>query len=189
MTVMEVIPWLDILVGLIFLGLVALGFWQGLLRELWFLISLYLGAVLASLGGDYLGGFIQGRVGTDVPEVASAWGFFIVFVFTTALLYAIIFLMVGHLQLPATLLVVDKIGGVVLGLVTGLIVTMFVAFVLDAVIPLGPEQWAFTTALKKQRLTAPVYNVFLSTRHVVLATIEPWVPADMPFFMRPPEIP
>jgi uncharacterized membrane protein required for colicin V production len=190
MTVLQVIPWLDILVTVLFLGLVALGFWQGLMRELWFLISLYLGAILASLSGDYVGGFIQGRLGAEAPEVASAWGFFIVLVFTTALLFTVMHLLIGHVQLPATLLVLDKSGGVVLGLMTGLIVTVFVVFVLDAIIPFGPEAWAFTSALKEQRERAPIYNIFLSTRHVILATIEPWLPADLPVFLRlPAEIP
>ena len=84
MPIVALIPWLDILLLLVFVGLVALGFWQGLLRELWLLLSLYLAAVLASLYGDY----IAGLVGAQLPEVgpattggsaSSALGFFVVF--------------------------------------------------------------------------------------------------------------
>lgn len=183
MPVMYWIPWLDIFLGLVFLGLIALGFWQGMLKELMFLVSLYLGLILASLYGDYIGSWIQTQFGTTTHEVGSAWGFFIVILAATGLLFSIIYTFAGRYRLPASLLPLDKIGGVVVGVVTSFLLTSFLAYILYAIIPVGPDEWAFSAALKFQLDRSPLLSLFLYSRPVILATIRPWLPAEFPSFL------
>ncbi len=188
MRMMYLIPWVDIFLGLLFLGLVAIGFWQGLLKEFWLLLSLYLAAVLALLTGDRVGALMQQGLGVSAPEIASTWGFLFVVALGTALIYSILYALVGHLRLPSTLLSLDKIGGVALGLITAFLITSFIAYTINVLIPFGPEEWAFTDALKVQRETAaPVLKLFLRARPVVLTTVQVWLPATMelPYFMEP----
>ena len=190
MQIMAFIPWLDIFLALIFLGLVALGFWQGLLREVWFLISLYLAAVLASLYGD----FVARLVGAQVVEVgaageggtsSSAMGFFIIFALAVIILYVILASLFGHVRLRASLLWLDKTGGIIMGLLTSFLVTSFIAYVLNALLKTpGPQEWAFVGILKAQRTTAPILQVLVATRPVILALIRPWLPAGLPAFLR-----
>ncbi len=186
MSWMAWIPWLDIFLGVLFVGLIAIGFWQGLLRELWFLLSLYLAAILASLYGDLVGSLIWRGVGSGSETVASAWGFLIVMFLATIILFSVIHLLFGHLRLQTRLLVLDKVGGVALGVITSFVVVSFIAFVLKAVLSIeGLEQWAFIEILQKQSTTSPLLQVFVGTRGVVMALVAPWLP-ELPRFMQTP---
>jgi uncharacterized membrane protein required for colicin V production len=187
MQIMYLIPWLDIFLVLLFLGLIALGFWQGMLKELWFLLSLYLSAVLGSLVGDRIGGFLQRSLAVAEPEVASTWGFLIMITLGTIIIYSVLYSLFGHAKLPPRLLPLDKIVGVTLGLLTSFALTSFIAFALNALVPLGPTEWAFTDALKVQQETAaPILRLFLGARPVIMATLQVWLPSglDLPYFMR-----
>ncbi len=190
MQIMALIPWLDIFLSLVFLGLVVLGFWQGLLREVWFLLSLYLAAVLASLYGDFVARLVGARVSEvgssgEGGAVSSALGFFVVFALAVVILYAILASLFGHLRLRASLLWLDKTGGIVLGLLTSFVVTSFIAYVLNAILQWpGPKEWLFLGVLQSQRGTAPVLQALVTTRPVLLALIRPWLPAGLPAFLR-----
>ncbi len=187
MAVMAVIPWLDIFLGLLFVGLIALGFWQGLLKELWFLVSLYLAVVLASLYGDYVGLMIGREIGGGggPTGVASAWGFFIILVLATAIFYSIIYALVGHVHIQSRLLVLDKIGGITLGVVTAFVVVSFSAFIVNALLAYMPPttEWAFVGVLKSQRVASPLLQLFISTRPVVMGAVTPLLPGRLPVFM------
>jgi len=191
MQVVALIPWLDIFLALLFVGLVAIGVWQGLLREVWFLLSLYLSAVLASLYGDYVAGLIGTQVqpveaGAAAGSVSSALGFFIVFALSVIVLFAILASLFSHVRLRASLLWLDKMGGIVLGLITAFVLTSIVAYVLHGLLGgAGPHQeYAFFAVLRDQRATSPLLNAFLTARPVILATIRPWLPGGLPAFLR-----
>lgn len=191
MPVVEAIPWMEILLVVIFVGLIAIGFWQGLLRELWFLISLYLGAILATLYGDYVGAFIarglrpEASMAAGFGTVASAWGFFIVLVLTTAIFFLLLYALVGRLRLRASALILDKIGGILLGLLAAFLITSFVAFLLSAIVSAPPVEgeWPLLTALRHQR-DWPLISLFRDMRPIVTAIIMPWLSEGGPVFLR-----
>lgn len=191
MQIVALIPWLDIFLVLLFVGLVALGFWQGLLREIWLLLSLYLSAILASLYGDYLAGLVGARIEEVGPagsagSVSSAMGFFIVFALGVIVLFAILAALFANLRLRASLLWLDKVGGISLGLITSFVLTAIIAYVLYALLG-GPgphQEYAFFAILRNQRLTSPLLHAFLVSRPVILATIRPWLPGGLPTFLR-----
>ena len=191
MQIVALIPWLDILLLLVFVGLVALCFWHGLLRELWLLLSLYLAAVLASLYGDY----IAGLVGAQLPEVgpattggsaSSALGFFVVFAVGVIVLFTILAALFARVRLGASLLWLDKVGGITLGLITAFVLTAFIAYLLQALLA-GPgplHEFAFFSILRQQRQTSPLLQAFLAAQPVILATLQPWLPGRLPAFLR-----
>lgn len=191
MPVVEAIPWMEILLVVIFVGLIAIGFWQGLLRELWFLISLYLGAILATLYGDYVGAFIarglrpEASMAAGFGTVASVWGFFIVLVLTTAIFFLLLYALVGRLRLRASALILDKIGGILLGLLAAFLITSFVAFLLSAIVSAPPVEgeWPLLTALRHQR-DWPLLSLFRGMRPIVTAIIMPWLSEGGPVFLR-----
>ncbi len=183
------IPWLDIFLAILFLGLVVLGFWQGLLKEIWLLLSLYLGTIVASLYGDYVGSLILQQFESRGPEaerIASAWGFVIALVLSTVIFFTIFYFLVGHLKLRASLLALDKIGGTALGLVSAFAITALVAFILKALLgSISVPEWAFVGVLQRQAPTSPLLNLFDSTRPALLATFRFWLP-ELPTFLIPP---
>jgi uncharacterized membrane protein required for colicin V production len=193
MSWMYYVPWIDIFLGLLFLGLLALGFWQGLLKVLWFLLSLYLAVIVASLYGAYIGRLIgleaqpgpSGTGGSDI--VSSAVGFFVVFVVAVIILFAVIATLFSHVRLPSSLLVLDKVGGIVLGLLASFVVVCFIAYVLNALLSVQAleQAWAFVAVLQAQRATSPLLQLFLSARSVVVAVVIPWLP-EVPSFLEAP---
>ncbi len=189
MSFLYFIPWLDIFLALLFLGLVVLGFWQGMLKEIWLILSLYLGTIVASLYGDYVGGLIRKQVGSQGPEaerIASAWGFFIALILSTAIFFTILYLLGGHLKLRASLLALDKIGGTALGLVSAFAITALSAFILKALLgSVSVPEWAFVGMLQRQAPTSPLLNLFDSTRTTLLSTFRFWLP-ELPAFLAPP---
>ncbi len=189
MPIMQWIPWLDLFLAVLFLGLIALGFALGLLKELWLIIAAYLGALIASLYGDLVGGWLQAGVhrGPQVglTPVASVWGFFLVFVTVTVLFYSILYSLTKGVRLPATLLLLDKIGGVLLGAVSSFFLTSFGALILNTLLLNAPtlREWAFLVVLKAQRPTSPLLQIFLGARGVLLALLQPLLPAGLPYFL------
>ncbi|MGB9724141.1 MAG: CvpA family protein [Chloroflexia bacterium] len=182
------IPWLDIFLGFLFLGLVVLGFGMGLLKEIWLLISLYLGVIVASLYGDYIGSLIRQQVGSRGPEaerIASAWGFLITLVLATAIFFTLLHFLVGHLKIRASLLALDKIGGTALGLVSALVITALAAFILKSLLgSVSVPEWAFVGVLQRQAGTSFLLRLFDSTRSTLLATFRFWLP-ELPTFLAP----
>lgn len=188
-SLLSYIPWLDIFLALLFLGLVVLGFWQGMLKEIWLLLSLYLGTIVASLYGDYVGSLFRQQIGSQGPEaerIASAWGFFIALILSTAIFFTILYLLVGHLRLRASLLALDKIGGTTLGLVSAFAITALIAFALKALLDnIEVPEWPFVVVLQRQAPTSLLLNLFDSTRSTLLATFRFWLP-ELPTFLSPP---
>jgi uncharacterized membrane protein required for colicin V production len=182
---------LDLFLVALFLGLIALGFALGLLKELWLIVSAYLGALLASLYGDLVGRWIQtglhrwAREGGSLTPAASALGFFLTLVVITALLYSILYGLTRGVHLPATLLVLDKVAGLFLGLVSSLFLTTLVALVVNISLTNVParSEWAFLVVLKAQQPTSPLLHLFLGIRDVLLATLQPFLPAGLPYFL------
>ncbi|MGC8874130.1 MAG: CvpA family protein [Chloroflexia bacterium] len=191
MPILHWIPWLDLFLGVLFLGLIALGFALGLLKEVWLILSAYLGAVLASLYGDLVGAWFQAGLhrgprgaGTLTP-VASVWGFFIVLLVVAVLFYSILHSLTKGVRLPATLLLMDKLGGVFLGAVSSFFLTIFAALILNALLLNAPSlnEWAFLVVLKAQRPTSPLLHLFLASRGALLALLQPLLPAGLPYFL------
>jgi hypothetical protein len=90
------------------------------------------------------------------------------------------------LRLRASLLWLDKVGGISLGLITSFVLTSFIAYVLYALLG-GPgpyQEYAFFAVLRNQRLTSPLLRAFLVSRPVIIATIQPWLPGNLPAFLR-----
>jgi hypothetical protein len=125
-------------------------------------------------------------VGGAGGAVSSAVGFFVVFAVGVVVIFAILASLFSSLRLRASLLWLDKVGGISLGLITSFVLTSFVAYVLYALLG-GPgpyQEYAFFAVLRNQRLTSPLLRAFLTSRPVIMATIQPWLPGELPAFLR-----
>lgn len=112
---------IDILFILIFFGVLAAGFFQGMIRLIVLIAALYLSVVLASLYYAPLGEFFVRRFGAE-RYIGQYTAFFLV------LLVAFLFLAIAGLytfrywRLPGSLQYLDRIVGTVLGMFLGTLV-------------------------------------------------------------------
>lgn len=128
--------WVDILYILLFLGGLALGFFQGTIRLLVAIVSFYVGIILASLYFQSLGYIFQVRFRstTGVSQVTS---------FALILLMSFIILTIAGLytfryaKLPASLDFIDRITGTVLGLFMGALMIGMMSVILGRLVSAG----------------------------------------------------
>jgi uncharacterized membrane protein required for colicin V production len=120
---------IDILFILLFFGLLVTGFFQGMVRLLVIIIAFYLALVLASLYYPSLGEFFVRSFGSERfvgQYVAFALVLFVGFVLLAlAGLYTF-----RYFRMPGGLEYLDRIGGTILGLVFGALITGILASLL-----------------------------------------------------------
>lgn len=112
------VNFIDVLFILLFIGSLALGFFQGMIRLLVLILALYLSLVLASLYYPAVGEWLVGNFGAQ-RFVGQYVGFILVFFIGFALLAAAGVYTFRYAHLPGGLQYVDKIIGMLLGIVLG----------------------------------------------------------------------
>ncbi len=120
---------IDILMILLFIGALAIGFFQGMIRIVVIILAFYLSLVLASLYYPSLGEWLVARLGTQ-RYVAQYVGFTLVLFVATLLLTAAGIYTFRYAQLPGQLQYLDRIIGTVLGMVLGALIIGILATLL-----------------------------------------------------------
>jgi membrane protein required for colicin V production len=116
---------IDLLFIILFVGSLALGFYQGVIRLSILLLSFYLGVVMASILFYPVGIFFMNRFGTH-PSVGMYMAFAIVMMLCFALFATYGLYSVRDVQIPGHLMYVDKSTGVFVALIlAGLLLGMF----------------------------------------------------------------
>ena len=119
----------DLLLILIFIGLLVTGFFQGMIRVLVIILAFYLSLVLATLYYPSFGEWLVRTLGTQ-RFVAQYVAFALVLFFATILLTAAGVYTFRYAQLPGQLQYLDRIVGTVLGMVLGALVIGILATLL-----------------------------------------------------------
>lgn len=109
---------MDILFILLFFTMLAVGFFQGMVRLLVIIVAFYLAMVLASLYYPTLGEFFVRRLGAE-RFVGQYVAFALVLFFASLLLTLAGLYTFRYFRMPGGLEYLDRIGGAVLGLVFG----------------------------------------------------------------------
>jgi membrane protein required for colicin V production len=125
---------LDILLILIVGVCFALGFWNGLVKQLASILGIVAGVVVAARLAPWLASAVQGRVITD-PQVAHIAAYVFLFLLA-ALAVWLIGLLVRRLLKHAELGLTDRIWGALFGLVKGVV---FCWALLLAIVLMGEE--------------------------------------------------
>jgi uncharacterized membrane protein required for colicin V production len=120
---------MDLVFVFLFVGALALGFFQGMIRLLVLIIAFYLSLVLASLYFPALANVFVERFGTE-RYVGEYTGFMIVFLLGVFILGAAGLYTFRYAQLPGQLQYIDRIFGLVLGLLFGTLLISIFAVVL-----------------------------------------------------------
>lgn len=120
---------IDIVLILLFFGMLATGFFQGMIRLVVLILAFYLSLVLASLYYPSLGQFFVSRLGAE-RFVAQYVGFALVLFMSMVLLAAAGFYTFRYAQLPGQLQYLDRIVGTVLGMLLGALLVGILATLL-----------------------------------------------------------
>jgi membrane protein required for colicin V production len=140
---------IDLLLIVIFVGLLATGFFQGMIRLLIMIVALYLALVLASLYYAPLGEFFVRNLSTQ-RYVGQYVGFFLVLglgfiLLTLAGLYTF-----RYAKLPGSLEYLDRIIGTVLGMFLGVLIVGI----------LGSLLWNMMVARGGRNIDLPIFQAF-----------------------------
>ncbi|NNJ13506.1 CvpA family protein [Chloroflexales bacterium ZM16-3] len=149
---------IDILFILLFIGSLAVGFFQGMIRLAVLILALYLSLVLASLYYTAMGEWLVSHFSTQ-RFVGQYVGFAIVFFFGFLLLAAAGLYTFRYARLPGGLVYLDHIGGVVLGMLLGVFfIGTFAALLYNLMIARGGSSIDFPVM---RTLGGAVANSFL----------------------------
>ena len=153
--------WLDVMPIVLVIGYVAIGLFTGVLRRLIGLVALYLAFVAATNMGLQAGGIMQQSSSLEIPDT-RIYGFF-------AIIIAVILIIEGAAQLANSqiqigALVLNRVLGVTIGLVTAIILSVLVTFELQAAgNPFGggaldPLQGSIRDAVHGSHIAVPITN-------------------------------
>lgn len=128
---------MDVLFLLLFVGFLALGFFQGMIRLAVMLLAFYLSLVLASLYFPSLGMFFQRNFGAR-SDVGDYVGFALILLFGFFALAAAGLYTFRYAKMPGGLEYVDRIGGVLLSvLLAALFIGLFATLLWNLMILRG----------------------------------------------------
>ncbi len=170
---------IDILFILLFFGMLAVGFFQGMIRLLVMIISLYLAVVLGSLYYAPMGEFFVRSLGTQ-RFVAQYVSFFLVMVLSFILLTVAGLYTFRYAKMPGGLEYLDRIIGTLLGMLLGvLLIGIFGGLLYNLMILRGgreielPLFAALGDAVARSTLIRYFSNVLLPMAYSVLDPILP----------------
>lgn len=172
--------WFDVilLVGLI-AGL-AVGYVQGMLRQLIGLAALYIGAILGAQYYSLISGLIHWPFPEAPPRFANAFGFIFILIAVTSIVSWLVFDTYQNTRLrPFPIL--DHLGGSLLGLITAVIIITIVIPVVTFS-TLEPWPWAESTRylISNGLVTSRLIPVFDLFKPVLLNALGPWMPNGLP---------
>ncbi|MBI5030552.1 MAG: CvpA family protein [Chloroflexi bacterium] len=172
--------WIDLILLFLVIASLAVGFAQGLLRQVIGLAALYVATILATQYYTTLGDFIRAIIFQPTSRFLNAISFFIIVV--------VVWMIISWLAFDAysttkirLLPLVDQLGGSILSLVT-LVATL--SLVLPIITFAVGESWPgneVTRASIEQGIqTARLVPVFEAIKPLFLSAILPWLPHGLP---------
>lgn len=180
----NLIPYLDLVIGIILALFIYLGWAQGTPRLLMVVGAVYTGFLLASIYYHLFALTLASFFKMESIFVAELISFLVLDVLVTVLMLALLFSLFGHVEIKNRMAVFDKIAGSVLGLVAGvLVVGIFITLLrvpyeankqkLNAASEM-PVVQLFNQGYEKSAL-APF---FVKGAPYFLATLKPMLPAQ-----------
>jgi uncharacterized membrane protein required for colicin V production len=181
-----VINWLDFcLILLMGLG-VTIGYLQGMLRQVMNLAAMYLAAILAAQYYHVFGNYFKGQLVTTPGTMLNGVAFFIIIFAVTGLLNFLTYDAYKNTKLSLTP-VLDRLGGMILGLVAAWILIALAINILD--FATSTQSWTSADMVRQQLMDGIRGSVLAeatgATLPGILAAMKPWLPAGIPTIFNP----
>ena len=173
--------WLDLLIFFLIIMSMAVGYAQGLLRQVIGLAALYIGAILGAQYYTVISDAIRHlafQAGTS--RFLNAFSFFVILIFVSAVINWL-----AHDAYHSTKLqlfpLVDQLGGALLGLVT---MAVLISLALPVINFATSEPWAWSETARQLIATGFQTSHFLpffdEFKPLLLGALRPWLPAGLP---------
>lgn len=183
--------WVDIVVMVLFVACAGLGFIQGFARLLIALVGIYIGFVVAAASYRPLAESLASLSGTMNPVTAEIVAFSTLLTVTSVMLVVAGLSLFKHFRLPKPVAVINQIGGIFLGLVTGtlaltlgvLISSFGVVLLHYAIVSVEPN-WMFLKFVSTDMQSSATVPFFLHLTPFLSTFISPWAPMGLPVFMK-----
>lgn len=177
--------WLDAIPIVAILGYGALGFFTGLVRRIIGLIALYLAFVAATNMGLQAGGILQQQSTLSIPD-GRIYGFFGIVIVVLIVIDGAGQLAHSQIQLEA--IVFNRVSGVIIGLVTGLVLSVVLTYEFEgAANPFGgttldPLQQHIRDAVNGSHVAVPLVNTIGKP---IIRLFQPVLPPDSQMYFGP----
>jgi uncharacterized membrane protein required for colicin V production len=172
--------WVDLIVLFLALASLAIGFAQGMLRQVIGLAALYIAVILATQYYTLFSDFIRAIIRQPTSRFLNAISFFIIVVAVWSLISWLAYDAYSSTRIRL-LPVVDQLGGSILSFVT-LVATLSVVLPIltFAVGETWPGNESARMVIQQGLQTARLVPVFEALKPVFLSGIAPWLPHGLP---------
>ncbi|MGB8647143.1 MAG: CvpA family protein [Anaerolineae bacterium] len=171
--------WFDLALFIALLAGLAVGYYQGLVRQLINLAAFYLGAIVASQYYSMLGYAVKGTMATTPGLAVNAGAFFVIMMIVVVIL--------NILALDATKMmirlppVVEHLGGMVLGLSA---TWVFITIAVSILLVITQEGWSEAEGARQIIYSgvheSQIAHATQTTLPALLGAIKPWLPGGIP---------
>jgi uncharacterized membrane protein required for colicin V production len=177
---------LDIVIVTLFLGIIAVGFMNGVSRVSSAILAIYFAAVFSAAFYRPVSSQAREFVSSMTPVTSELFFFVILFLASAAAFGAVIQRWLGDLKLPRRIEIIDNAGGAALGVVvSGLAVTlasMVLSIMLHAINQTvsGAGNDSIVDGVRGQIDGSTLVPVFLRMAPFFVQLISPWFPSGLP---------
>ncbi|HUP28512.1 MAG TPA: CvpA family protein, partial [Chloroflexia bacterium] len=181
---LNAIPFLDVIIGLLMLGGLFIGWSQGIPRLVMITGALYTGFLLASVYYHLFSVTVAGIFHIQNGFVADLVSFVVLEVFISILMIALLLSLFGHIEIRGKMAIFDKIGGSILGLVTavfviGILVTLMrIPFEANKQKMNSTAQMPIVQVFNANFEKSTLGPVFMRTMPILMYSVVPMLPAD-----------
>ena len=177
---MAAISWLDVILVLILVTSIAFGFNQGLLRQGFLLMAMYVAMVLSAQYYGYVASLILTAFPSDNTEIARTIAFVVTGITLTVALTWLIWAGYRQTKLP-DVMVLDSFGGAALGGLIGLLaISLTLVVVRYAVMAPWPEGSPIRYYLYLGLNHSSLQSALTSSLPLLHAALRPWLPEGIP---------
>jgi uncharacterized membrane protein required for colicin V production len=178
--------WVDYAILLIFMVIVGCGFFGGIAKVSAAILAIYASSILAAMFYRPMTDALQSIFSNVSDTVGQLVMFVVLFLVFSAILTLIVSRWLSGVQLPRRFLVMDNIGGVMLGLVLSAMTLTFAALFLTVVLQALNQTISFTGPdsvlgfARSQIRESALVPLFLRLAPVVTHAVSPWFPSGLP---------
>lgn len=184
---------IDILFALLFIGVIAYGFFSGIIRLVMLLIALYLSVIVAGLFYIPFGDALRSGLSSLEIFTSQVLAFLVLACAGTAILTLTMIKTFVAVRLPNFMAGADQVGGASLGLVVGLFAAVITTIILRIYFGLilsaanaGFNVTPILLTLALHMQTSFLANFFIDLSKPIFTIISPWFPNGLPPIMRLP---
>jgi len=172
--------WIDVILLLLIVTSLAIGFAQGMFRQMIGLAALYIAMILAAQYYIPVSNFIRAVIFQPTSRFLNAIAFFIIVVAVWSLITWMAFDVYSSTKLRLFPLV-DQLGGSILSLVTTVVaLTLILPVILFMVGEPWPSNELIRVGIETGMETSRLVPIFTAMKPAILTSLTPWLPLGLP---------